>query len=183
MELNVVNAACWVLRVLWRSSGQLGLLLGFFSVTLVRVLTSWAALPIPASRCLLGPALLTHRVPLGQGDGAATTWQAAPPPADWMRAHIGRGAEPFPHIWTAASGRTMLAVRSTASMAARRSPPTRALDVAVMLHILGDSGSDCLRASAGASSTTGGGGGRVEDARTGNEEEVEEATTCPGEER
>ncbi len=36
MVLRVANAACWELRVLVRSSGPLGLLLGFFLVKVVR---------------------------------------------------------------------------------------------------------------------------------------------------
>ncbi len=94
LELYVVLAVCWVLRMLVRSSGQLGLLLGFFIVTFVRVLSAWTASSTPASRSLIGPAPLYHRVRMGLGDGAATTLQAAPPTADLMRSRVGRGAGP-----------------------------------------------------------------------------------------
>ncbi len=96
LELFVIRAVCWVLRVLVRSSGPSGLLLGFFPDTLAQWLMVSTASSTPASWSIIVPAVLRHRVPLGLGAGAATTWQAALPPADWLRSHIGRLADPPP---------------------------------------------------------------------------------------
>ncbi len=58
------------------------LLWDFFSVLNVFWLVLTPAVMPVTSRCVLGPAFWIHRVPLGQGAGAASSWQAAPPTAD-----------------------------------------------------------------------------------------------------
>ncbi len=97
MVLHVITAGRWELRRL-RSIGQLGLMLDFFTIFVVRAVigTGLFAPPLLRPRSPLRSASCTHRGPCGQGNGAVALRQATPPSVGLRLTPLARGTGPSP---------------------------------------------------------------------------------------